>query len=174
MYYTSTSSTITSAYYASQCTSMTPIQQLTSLYLESDNGFAMEPHTKILLVDDSPFMQELLEWQLGELKIDHDLEVLKAFNGQMGLRMMLSEQPSIVILDVNMPLKDGPDMLEDFRKSKECQGGYNPHMIALTSQTDPNTIDQLISLGVNYYYTKPFNSLALLDRLRFLLGPTAS
>jgi two-component system, OmpR family, alkaline phosphatase synthesis response regulator PhoP len=125
--------------------------------------------TKILTVESNAFLQELLEVTFIPLVGWHNTQLLRAYTGRMGLRLLLQEQPEIVIFDLHMPLMNGLDMLKELQQSEAWQKGYHPHLIALTAQTQPHFIEQALELGVDYYYTKPFNPQALMEKVQDLI-----
>jgi CheY-like chemotaxis protein len=126
-------------------------------------------HTKILTVESNAFLQELLEVTFISLLGWHDIRLMRAYTGRMGLRLILQERPDIVIFDLHMPLVDGLKMLRQLQESEAWATGYRPHLIALTMQNRPAFIEQALALGVDYYYTKPFNPQALLEKVQDLI-----
>jgi two-component system response regulator HydG len=67
---------------------------------------------KVLVVDDEPAILTLLEYQVGKL----GYQVAKARDGDEALDAWRREQPDAVLLDVNLPGKDGIAVLEQFKK----------------------------------------------------------
>jgi CheY-like chemotaxis protein len=121
---------------------------------------------KILIVDDNALLQELLEVAFSELLGHHNCKIWLAYNGQMGLRLMLQERPDIVVFDLHMPLMNGLEMLKRLRESEAWVEGYHPHLIALTGQINADSIEKAMALGVDHYFTKPFSTQAILERVR--------
>lgn len=78
---------------------------------------------KIAIIDDDQVFQMIVSKQLSVNKID--CEVLKFFNGEDAFQYFetnsnnLDGIPDFVMLDVNMPIKDGWDFLEDYKTLPE-------------------------------------------------------
>lgn len=136
---------------------------------KTDKLISKQRSLKVLLMDDNALMQDMLECLFGELVADYNLQILHAYNGRMGLRLLLSERPQIGLLDLNMSFLNGLEVLKQLQQSEAWQDGYRPHLLMLSGQVEANSIEQALSLGVEAYYTKPFSGVALLERLQQLV-----
>lgn len=128
-----------------------------------------EKPIKLLIIEDSPLLLDIIGSVFVDLVAEGQVEVLKADNGEIGLQQILEHQPEIIIFDLHMPTMDGLEMLRRFNETPLRQSGYQPHLTALTSQTQFEYIEQALTLGVDEYYTKPFNPQALLEKVKSLL-----
>jgi DNA-binding response OmpR family regulator len=70
------------------------------------------PPKKILIVEDEKSLGDSLETKLKEEKFI----VLRAENGEAGLKTAVAEKPDVVVLDLVMPVMDGKTMLHELRK----------------------------------------------------------
>lgn len=110
---------------------------------------------KILVVDDDPEMRELLVILLkmhGAQAISAG-SVKKAFeyvNGESSFAL-----PDLIISDLSMPEEDGYDLIKKLRRLPPEDGGQIP-AIALTALTTNEARQKALSLGFQYYLTKPF------------------
>jgi DNA-binding NtrC family response regulator len=106
----------------------------------------------ILVVDDEPMMQTLLERILTR----DGYRVLVAGNGAEALEILARESVSIVISDLQMPVLNGLDLLKSLKK------GY-PHIgvIIMTAYGDTYTVKDALLLGADEYITKPFKSFEI-------------
>ena len=77
--------------------------------------------------------------------------VIKAFNGEEGLKIALKEKPDIVLLDILMPRVDGITML---RKLREDVWGKEVPVFLLTVLADMDKISEAVQIGVNGYLIK--------------------
>lgn len=68
--------------------------------------------TKILVIDDEPFLKEMLY----DIFTMAGYEVVTAENGKEGLDKIYSENPDFVLLDCSMPIMDGFEVLAIIRK----------------------------------------------------------
>ena len=112
----------------------------------------------ILVVDDEPDLvstiKNRLEW--------NKFKVETAANGVEGLEKAESVRPDLILLDCNMPVMPGLDMLELLRQSKKLK---KIPVIMLTAVSETYDIDIASILGVAGYVTKPFNFTELLDKI---------
>ena len=67
--------------------------------------------TKILVIDDEPQIQKLLEISLES----NDYKVIQAENGKMGLQLCANHSPDLVLLDIGLPDKSGHEILKELR-----------------------------------------------------------
>ena len=115
---------------------------------------------KILLVEDEHDIADLVVLHLGDL-CD---EIVVANDGHEGIRQALSQDWSLIILDLRLP---GPDGLEICRAVRR-ERSYQPIMM-LTSKSAE--LDRVLGLetGADDYVTKPFSVLELAARVRAIL-----
>lgn len=113
----------------------------------------MNHNISILVADDHPM---LLKGLLHELN-DYGFNVLEgASNGAIALEIINSKQPTIAILDINMPLLTG---FEVIKKCKER--GLHTRFIILTSYKEKEVILKAKNMGVSGYLLKdePFSEI---------------
>src|SRR5437588_4452473 len=122
---------------------------------------------KSLIVDDQEDLANGLQVNLER----EGFEVAKAFTGNAGLAMALSQNPDLVVLDVMLPGMNGLDVCRELRRR-----GFERPIIMLTAKGEE--IDRVVGLeiGADDYVTKPFGMRELLARIRVQLRrpPTAS
>ncbi len=113
----------------------------------------------ILIVDDDVELVGLLRFALNHA--GH--AVVTAFDGEQALRRLREHTPDLVILDVNLPLRDGFEVLEILRKSSQV-----PVMMLTVRAAEEDEVRGL-DLGADDYLRKPFSPRTLLARVRSLL-----
>ena len=91
---------------------------------------------KILVVEDEQMLREFY----ADLLSGEGFSVIKAENGQVGLEMIKSQKPDLVMLDIMMPVMDGRTMLHSVRAIPEFS---NLPVIVLTNAGDMDTIHDL-------------------------------
>ena len=107
--------------------------------------------TRLLVIDDN---KDLVSMIKEYFKNHNDIMVsLDANDGVEGLKLIekRGEDYDVIILDLNMPNKDGISVLETMRKKN-----MSKRVIVLTSYNNPEIIRRVSELGVNYYILKPF------------------
>ena len=115
---------------------------------------------EILLIDDDANLNELF----GEYLRGQGMSVRTALNGRDGLRLVYERKPDLVVLDVNMPIKDGWETLKSLREVSEIP------VIMLTAHSDEPDVLRGFSLGADDYVPKPFSFAQLAARIKAVLG----
>ncbi|HBS29169.1 MAG TPA: diguanylate cyclase response regulator [Phycisphaerales bacterium] len=122
------------------------------------------PHTKeqqkpiLLLIDDSPSIHRLLAFKLK----NEGLEFLAAFDSTEGVELAQSHQPSLILLDLNMPVVDG---FQTMRALKECSQTISIPVIVLSGTTSPEDKVRAFELGAMDFVCKPFDIHELRARI---------
>ena len=121
---------------------------------------------KILIVDDDPGIVEALT--IGLEFQDPTVKVLRAPDGEQGLRLFHQESPDVTLLDVNMPRMSGWEVLERIRATSAAP------VIILTARSEELDRVKGLELGADDYLTKPFSHLELSARIRAVLRRAAA
>ncbi|HEY7737381.1 MAG TPA: response regulator [Candidatus Limnocylindrales bacterium] len=119
---------------------------------------------KILIVDDDPNVQRLLQYTLKQEGYD----VVTAADGAEGFRMWGSEGPALILLDVMLPKLDGYQVATKIRQ-EEGQAGHVP-IIMLTAEREVEQKVRGLRAGADDYLIKPFHPAELLARIKSLLA----
>lgn len=117
---------------------------------------------RVLTVDDSRSMRSIIAKALGDL----DLEILQAEDGQQGLEAVEQSNPDLILLDITMPVMDGPTMLRELRTR-----GHKHRVILLTAESGTSVIGPLFALGFDDYIVKPFKADELQGKVARILNP---
>jgi two-component system response regulator VicR len=120
--------------------------------------------TKILCVEDEPQMIDLIKLILET----EGYEVLGAEGGQEGLKLMRSEQPDLILLDLMMPEMDGGDVFHHMKEEVELR---DIPVIVVTAKAAP--IDKVLWINVakvDDYVTKPFGPRELVESVEKVLS----
>ena len=112
--------------------------------------------SKILVCDDEKDIVSALRIYLES----EGYEVLAAENGKEALEVLESEDISLVLLDVMMPVMDGVETLVKIRERS------NVPVILLTAKSEDTDKVLGLNLGADDYVTKPFNPVELLARVK--------
>jgi len=126
---------------------------------------------KVLVVDDNPFMRNMVRSMLGNIGVKKTFE---AADGIAALEMIREASPDVVVLDWEMPLLNGPELVRIVRSPGVFPMPDIP-IIMLTAHGERWRILESVKLGVNEFLCKPVSAKGLLDRLiSILLKPRAS
>ena len=113
---------------------------------------------KILVVDDEQDIVNTVQYRLKAC----DFNVITANNGKEGLEKVINEKPDLVLLDINMPIMDGHEMLERIRSRPDLR---DIPVIMLTAYSDRRDISKAADLGIEQYVTKPFDFADLMEKI---------
>ncbi|HUC31339.1 MAG TPA: response regulator [Candidatus Paceibacterota bacterium] len=108
--------------------------------------------TKILLIEDDQVLSKVLYEELSEA----GFEVLRAYDGEVGLQLALEKNLDLILLDVVLPKKDGFEILEAIKKSPGASG---TPVIILTMLGIDEDIKKGLQLGADDYIVKSQHAL---------------
>ncbi|MBP7843549.1 MAG: response regulator transcription factor [Proteobacteria bacterium] len=114
---------------------------------------------KILIVDDEPQIQKLLSYGLS----DSGWTLLKALSGEEALKIVATENPSCVLLDVGLPKMSGIEALKEIRSFSTLP------VIMLTVEDEDDLKVEALELGADDYVTKPFAMPVLKARIHAVM-----
>ena len=121
----------------------------------------MTSNKTVLLVEDNELNRDMMIRRLKRA----GLEVITAGNGQQALEIMQSEQPSIVLMDMNLPILDG---WAASRRAKEDKRVSHIPIIALTAHATEDHKVYALEAGCDDYATKPVDFPGLLIKMKKL------
>jgi two-component system chemotaxis response regulator CheY len=125
----------------------------------------------VLVVDDNQFMRNMVRGMLAHIGVKRTLE---AADGIAALESIREFSPDVVVLDWEMPLLNGPELVRIVRSPGVFPMPDIP-IIMLTAHGERWRIVESVKLGVNEFLCKPVSAKALLDRLiSIVLKPRAS
>ena len=123
----------------------------------------MQTELKILIVDDEFFFRTVLK---DTLKGQYD--IIEAENGEEAISLALTQKPNLIIMDVEMPIKDGIDTC---RALKESAGTREIPVILLTALSSKEDVIRGLKAGADDYITKPMCLPEVLARVAAHLRP---
>ena len=117
---------------------------------------------RLLLVDDDPSVREMI----GRVLAEAGYIVLLAANGQEALDFAAATEVDLVLLDLNMPVKNGWDTFERLTTA-------NPLLPIIIITARPNQLFPALASGVGALMEKPLDFPTLLETIRTLLAEPA-
>ena len=133
-------------------------EQIRSLVTEALESLRLPPAApapmtpfKILVADDRPDNVALLTARLS----DEGFLFITASDGEEALQRLREAQPDLLLLDVNMPKKDGFQVLAEMRADPAL--AHIPVIVLTAARTDPRDVRTGLQLGADDYLTKPFD-----------------
>ncbi|MCA9935083.1 MAG: response regulator [Anaerolineales bacterium] len=114
---------------------------------------------QVMIVDDD--MRNV--FALSKLLEERGLRLLRAENGQKALKILETETPDLVLMDIMMPVMDGYETIKRIRAQKQFQ---TLPIIALTAKAMPFDRDKIVAAGASDYLAKPVDVPRLLSMMR--------
>ena len=121
---------------------------------------------RVLIVDDDEFIGQLIQLKVTQL----GYEVVRARDGEEGLRAAEAARPDVILLDLMMPRMNG---LEMCRKLRAEEWGKEIPVVMLTARAQDRDIERGFAVGATDYLVKPFSPRELQARLRAMMERTA-
>ncbi|MGD1876040.1 MAG: response regulator transcription factor [Kiloniellaceae bacterium] len=118
---------------------------------------------RVLVVEDEPNIVESLSFLMKQEGFD----VRVANDGATALRLVETELPHLVVLDVMLPRRDGYDVCKAIRANRKLDGVRIMMLSAKGREMDRR---KGMELGADDYVTKPFSTRELVGRARALRG----
>ncbi len=112
-----------------------------------------------LVVDDSAVIRKVARRILESLQF----QITEAEDGARALEQCRASMPDVILLDWNMPIMDGYDMLRSLR---QMPGGKAPKVVFCTTENDIAHIAKAIQAGADEYVMKPFDKDIIASKLQ--------
>ncbi|MSY36618.1 MAG: response regulator [Actinobacteria bacterium] len=114
----------------------------------------------IMIVDDEPGVRALLRDTLSIA----GFETIEASDGMSALTLLRTNKPALMVIDINMPLMDGFELVERLRTTNDLTP-----VLMLTARDDKSDIARGLKIGADDYVIKPFGIEELVLRIKAIL-----
>lgn len=118
---------------------------------------------RILIVEDSPTMRQLLVFALKRLK---DVDIVEAQDGMDGLRKVTSDHFDLALVDINMPVMDGLKLISLIRGEESLK---SMPIVVITTEGAQEDRERALALGADEYLCKPIQANKVLQVAKSLL-----
>ena len=118
---------------------------------------------KILIVEDEEHILELLSAILGDFG---DYTILCARDGEEALRIARAHNPDVILLDMQLPKINGHEVCESIKSSPTMS---HAKVLILSGMVQNSDCQKGWEVGADGYIAKPFNSIALVEKVEELL-----
>jgi two-component system chemotaxis response regulator CheY len=119
---------------------------------------------KVLIVEDSPTMRQLIIFALKRLK---RVNFVEAGDGVEALKKLSNSKFDIALIDLNMPIMDGLKLISLMKKDEKHK---NIPIVVITTAGRDEDKKKAFDLGVNAYITKPIQTAEVLSIVSNFLG----
>ena len=120
--------------------------------------------SKILIADDEPSLRLLVR---ATLSANKSFELVETSDGNEALAKAQSEMPDLILLDVMMPGLSGFEVCERLKNDPKTK---NITIIMLTAKGQQSDRDWALSVGTDYFLTKPFSPIELFNLIEKILS----
>ncbi|MGJ9382777.1 response regulator transcription factor [Salipaludibacillus sp. CF4.18] len=124
----------------------------------------MKNSMKILLVEDDPYISELLDLYLSK----EGYKVIFAADGEAGLEQYYDKNPEFVILDIMLPKQDGWEVCKEINRDER-----SVPILMLTGKGESYDKVRGLELGADDYVVKPFDPKEIIARIKAILRRTS-
>jgi two-component system, chemotaxis family, chemotaxis protein CheY len=120
----------------------------------------------ILIVDDSAVTREVLTRTIRMSGLDLG-EVYHAGNGKEALAVLDEKWTDIVFTDINMPVMDGLQLVEELQKRDEWE---RLPVIVVSTEGNKNRMEELERIGIRGYIRQPFTPEEVAEMIEKVMG----
>jgi two-component system chemotaxis response regulator CheY len=120
----------------------------------------------VLVVDDDAYLRKIVRSLLTGFGVQR---VYEAGDGAQGLEVMQQFKPDVLLVDWEMPMLNGAEMIRLVRNPETSPQATVP-IILMTAHTERHRIEQAMQMGVNEMLVKPFSAKSLLQRLDLVVN----
>ncbi|MCJ2188123.1 response regulator [Novosphingobium beihaiensis] len=113
----------------------------------------------ILYIDDEPDLREIASMAL---ELDPDIMVRTCASGPEALDLLSTMTPDLILLDMMMPVMDGPMTFAAIRE----RFGKSIPVVFITARTSPADVEKLVASGAHGVIPKPFDPMKLTAQVR--------
>ena len=117
---------------------------------------------RILIIEDNEQSLYLETFLLEKSEYD----VVQARNGQQGLEVAASENPDLILLDIQLPVMDGYEVA---RRLKQVEETKSIPIVAVTSYAMAGDRETILAIGCEGYIEKPIDPDSFVDQVREFL-----
>jgi two-component system chemotaxis response regulator CheY len=119
---------------------------------------------KVLVVEDSPTMRQLIVFALKRIR---GFEIAEANDGVDGLKKLSAEKFDLILTDINMPIMDGLKLVSMVRNDPNYK---ETPIIVITTEGATEDRERALALGANEYITKPIQTMKILETVKKLMS----
>jgi len=122
----------------------------------------MSTDIQILVIDDSQTTLMLMEWALQ----DNGYKTLVALSVKEALRLLETNKPNFILLDLSMPEVSGFDFLKYVKTNIDLE---NTPIVVVSAFDNPETIKEVKGMGAVDFLPKPVNLKLLMEKIKIIL-----
>jgi two-component system chemotaxis response regulator CheY len=119
---------------------------------------------KVLVVEDSPTMRQLIVFALKRIR---GFQIVEANDGVDALKKLSADKFDLILTDINMPIMDGLKLVSMVRNDPNYK---ETPIIVITTEGAIEDRERALALGANEYITKPIQTMKILETVKKLMS----
>ncbi len=119
---------------------------------------------KVLVVEDSPTMRQLIVFALKRIR---GFQIVEANDGVDGLKKLSADKFDLILTDINMPIMDGLKLVSMVRNDPHYK---DTPIVVITTEGATEDRERALALGANEYITKPIQTMQILETVKKLMN----
>jgi DNA-binding response OmpR family regulator len=121
----------------------------------------MAKRKKILVVEDESSVSDLIK-----LTLEDYYTVIQSYDGKDALEKVHNEKPDLVVLDIMLPEMDGYQVCNEIKNDPKMK---KTTVLMLSAKSQERDVSDGLTLGADFYFTKPFDPIELLENIQSIL-----
>ena len=121
-----------------------------------------KPAMDVLVIDDEPDILEVVRMYLENMGCFRN--IVTSEDGQLGVKKLLNQKFEIIIVDINLPKRDGIEILGEFKKGFETQNSID-NVIVISGELDKTKLEKAVANGAKHFLIKPFNEKSFQEKV---------
>jgi len=120
---------------------------------------------KVMIIDDDKDLNEMMK--LIFLRKLEDFDIIQAFDGFEAGKLLVSEKPDVIILDIDLPGVNGHLLCAKIKDDKDLN---SPVVISISGLDDTFEEEKILSEGADAFFTKPLDFEKLITAMKNLMS----
>ncbi|MDR6532562.1 PAS domain S-box-containing protein [Caulobacter rhizosphaerae] len=137
-----------------------PVHQRAVVEEKADPALEPPAMPRVLVADDHPTNRKIVELMLAEVA-----EIFSAENGRDAVDLCAAVAPSLILMDMQMPVMDGLDAVREIRAREAATGATRTPIIMLTANARPEHVRASRQAGADLHLEKPITSAMLFSAI---------
>lgn len=134
--------------------------------IQGNDPHYVQQGIKVLLVEDNPHVAALIRDGLGSGRYsDADVECVGASDGREALRLLFSQNFDVLVIDVNLPMVDGPSVISALRRDET----YKSLPVIAVSAGGEGARQEAMDAGADFFLAKPMRLREIFATMHLLL-----
>lgn len=131
----------------------------------SEVASGLNTNKKIMIIDDDKDLNDMMKLIFERKLVDFD--IVQAFDGFEAGKLLVSEKPDVIILDIDLPGVNGHLLCTKIKEDKNLK---SPVVISISGLDDTFEEEKILSEGADAFFTKPLDFEKLISAMKDLMS----